>query len=288
MDPVLSILVLVCVGLAIGLCCGLLGIGGGSLMVPIFRLFLGIDAYAATATSLFTMVFTSISGAASHIQQKTCIVPIGIALGLGGCVTSALGAYLGSLSPSWAIMLVTGLIVGYSAFNMLRKALSLPKTSWRDRKRAREEQAGATGEAAGEVRSLADEDFAVTPKRVAGAVAIGLIAGMCAGYAGVGGGFIMVPLMTTFLSVPMFKASGTSTVAIIILSVPGIIEQALLGHILYLTGIAVAVGSIPGAAIGARFVKRIPERQLRFIFAAFLGIAAVSLVVNELLETGVL
>ena len=294
MDPVLFALVLIAVGVFIGFCSGLLGIGGGSLMVPIFRLFLGIDAYAATATSLFTMVFTSISGAVSHIQQKTCIVPIGIALGIGGCVTSALGAYLGSISPSWAIMLVTALIVAYSATNMLRKALSMPKNKWRQKGGAEKSQAKTKQTGAGEsgekavVRSLADEDFEVTPKRVAGALCIGLFAGLCAGYAGIGGGFIMVPLMTTLLAVPMYKASGTSTIAIIILSIPGIIEQAMLGHVLYMVGICVAIGSIPGAAIGARFVKKIPERQLRLIFAFFLFIAAIALVINELLESGLL
>ena len=48
-----------------------------------------------------------------------------------------------------------------------------------------------------------------------------------------------------------------------------------------MVGIAVALGSMPGAFLGARLVKYIPERTLRFIFSIFLGIAAILLVVYE-------
>ncbi len=91
----------------------------------------------------------------------------------------------------------------------------------------------------------------------------------------------MVPMMLAFLSVPMTLASGTSLIAIMILAVPGVIEQAIFGNINYLAGIAVVVGTIPGAVIGARLIKVIPERQLRFLFGCFLLIAAVMLMLNE-------
>ena len=92
----------------------------------------------------------------------------------------------------------------------------------------------------------------------------------------------MVPLFVSVLGVMMRKASGTSLIAIMILAIPGVIEQGLLGNIDYLAGIAMAAGSIPGAVIGANLVRRVPERQLRFIFGAFLLISAVVLLGNEI------
>ena len=329
MEAFTSFIGLAFAGIIIGMFSGLLGIGGGTVMVPTLRLVFGLSAYASTATSLFTMVFTSISGTVSHIQQKTSIPLLGVVLGLGGAVTSALGVYLNSISPSWAIMLATALIIGYSAYNMISKAMKLPKGHWNlpGRQRAAQQPA-AGGDAAadgsapvagapqGEGDSAAadggaapadepaasaggsapaapaakqqlppdirDFHYTFTPARVAGAIGAGLIAGMSAGYIGVGGGFIMVPLMTAFLGVPMRLASGTSLLAIIILAIPGIAEQIMLGNVNFMAGIALAVGSIPGAVIGARFVKWIPERQLRLIFAAFLIVAAIALVANEL------
>lgn len=112
--------------------------------------------------------------------------------------------------------------------------------------------------------------------------AIGLFAGLASGYVGVGGGFIMVPLMMSVLHVPMKLTSGTSLIAVMILAVPGTITQAVLGNINWVAGIAVACGSIPGAALGAKLIPKVPERQLRFLFAGFLVVAAVLLVVNQL------
>ncbi len=111
--------------------------------------------------------------------------------------------------------------------------------------------------------------------------AIGLVAGLASGYVGVGGGFIMVPLMLSIIGIPMRKASGTSLIAVMILAIPGVIEQAVIGNINYLAGIAVVVGSIPGAVLGARLVTKVPERALRILFGCFLIVAAVMLALNE-------
>ena len=91
----------------------------------------------------------------------------------------------------------------------------------------------------------------------------------------------MVPLMVAFMNMPMRMASGTSLIAVMILATPASIMQCVLGNVDYLVGIAVACGSIPGAVLGARLASRIPERALRLVFAAFLGVAAMLLVVKE-------
>ena len=91
----------------------------------------------------------------------------------------------------------------------------------------------------------------------------------------------MVPMMIALLGVPMKLASGTSLVAIMILSVPGIVSQALLGNIDWIAGVSIGLGSIPGAMIGAKLLPRVPERQLRFLFAILLFVAAILLLLNE-------
>lgn len=102
------------------------------------------------------------------------------------------------------------------------------------------------------------------------------------GYVGVGGGFLMVPLMVAWIGLPMRLASGTSLVGIMILAIPAAVSQSLLGNIDYLVGIATAVGAIPGAFLGACLVTRVPERTLRILFSVLLGIGAILLIVKEL------
>lgn len=295
-------------GIFVGVMSGLLGVGGGTIMVPIFRLAFGMSPIASTATSLFAIIPTSISGVATHVRGRTCIPKLGVALGIGGAIMSPVGVWLASISPDWAVILVAALVIGFSAYKMFRKALKAPQASSRKKAAAGRNATGdgaaasaagngAAPAAAGVVASPAAAPAAAgaNPGSTASAAdpfqlgrreyligaAIGLIAGLASGYVGVGGGFIMVPMMLAFLSVPMTLASGTSLIAIMILAVPGVIEQAIFGNINYLAGIAVVVGTIPGAVIGARLIKVIPERQLRFLFGCFLLIAAVMLMLNE-------
>lgn len=269
------------VGVLIGIASGLLGIGGGTVMVPIFRLAFGMSATVSTATSLFAIIPTSISGAISHVKGKTCIPALGIAAGLGGACLSPVGVWLAQLSPDWLVMLAAALIIGYSAINMFKKAFKVP--------RAGQPAAGVDAAAAASLTSSGDaaaaaptaDDSSLSRKQLLQGAAIGLVAGLASGYVGVGGGFIMVPLMLSIIGIPMRKASGTSLIAVMILAIPGVIEQGIIGNINYLAGIAIVIGTIPGAVIGARLVTKVPERTLRLLFGCFLIVAAVMLVLNE-------
>lgn len=257
-------------GVFVGVMSGLLGVGGGTIMVPIFRLAFGMSPLASTATSLFAIIPTSISGVVAHARAKTCVPKLGLALGVGGAVMSPLGVWLASVSPGWLVICVAAIVIGFSAFKMFKKAV----------KCAPAPRAGAASAHSASPKPVPDQPHLSRKQYLQGAC-IGLIAGLASGYVGVGGGFIMVPLMLAVLDIPMSLASGTSLIAIMILAIPGVIEQGLLGNIEYLTGIAIVVGSIPGALVGARLVRVVPERQLRFIFGGFLLVAAVMLMLNE-------
>lgn len=257
-------------GVFVGVMSGLLGVGGGTIMVPIFRLAFGMSPLASTATSLFAIIPTSISGVVAHTRAKTCVPKLGLALGVGGAVMSPLGVWLASVSPGWLVICVAAVVIGFSAFKMFKKAV----------KCAPAPRAGAASAHSASPKPVPDQPHLSRKQYLQGAC-IGLIAGLASGYVGVGGGFIMVPLMLAVLDIPMSLASGTSLIAIMILAIPGVIEQGLLGNIEYLAGIAIVVGSIPGALVGARLVRVVPERQLRFIFGSFLLVAAVMLMLNE-------
>ena len=259
-------------GVFVGVMSGLLGVGGGTIMVPIFRLAFGMSPLASTATSLFVIIPTSISGVVAHARAKTCVPKLGLALGVGGAVMSPMGVWLASVSPGWLVICVAAIVIGFSAFKMFKKAVKCAPTP-------RAGRAGGNVQAAS-AKAVPDQPVLSRKQYLQGAC-IGLIAGLASGYVGVGGGFIMVPLMLAVLDIPMSLASGTSLIAITILAIPGVIEQGLLGNIEYLAGIAIVVGSIPGALVGARLVRVVPERQLRFIFGGFLLVAAVMLMLNE-------
>lgn len=241
---------------------GLLGVGGGTMMVPVFKIGYALSAIASTATSLFTIILTSASGVVTHIRNKTCFPRIGLAAGLGGACTSPLGVWLASISPEWAITLAVVIILAYSAITMLSKAIKMGKPVT--------------------IKQEPDETAAPTLglRECAIALVIGLVAGVASGYVGVGGGFLMVPLMMQLLHLPMKMTSGTSLIAVFILAIPGTVTQALMGNVQWLAGISIAIGSIPGAYLGSRLIPRVPERALRFLFAGMLILAAILMITN--------
>lgn len=279
-------------GVFVGVMSGLLGVGGGTIMVPIFRLAFGMSPLASTATSLFAIIPTSISGVVAHARAKTCVPKLGLALGVGGAVMSPLGVWLSSVSPGWLVICVAAIVIGFSAIKMFKKAVKcapMPRAGHAGGNVQAAGSSAAGSQAAGAGASSAHsasrkpvpDQPVLSRKQYLQGACIGLIAGLASGYVGVGGGFIMVPLMLAVLDIPMSLASGTSLIAIMILAIPGVIEQGLLGNIDYLAGIAIVAGSIPGALVGARLVRVVPERQLRFIFGGFLLVAAVMLMLNE-------
>ena len=301
------------VGVGIGVLSGLLGIGGGTVMVPIFKLGFGMSPIGATATSLLAIIPTSISGSITHVRQKTCIPLLGMLAGIGGACFSPVGVQLATMSPGWLIMLVAACVIAYSAYTMLLKALKMsPKKKAKAEAAVSDDGSGATsganaanagaaevapatatdGAAAdGAVAATADSTAAPDNsdaeapfgfKRLWKGLVIGAFAGLIAGYVGVGGGFLMVPLFISILHIDMRRASGSSLVAIGILSIPGALMQIMLGNANILIALAVVIGSVPGAILGARLVTRVPERSLRFFFAGVLFIGAILLVVQEL------
>ncbi len=340
MDQLGLLIVSLAVGVGVGVLSGLLGIGGGTVLVPVFKLGYALSPIMSTATSLATIIPTSISGAISHVRRKTCVPSLGVAAGLGGAITSPVGVWLATMSPDWAIMVAAAAVIAYSATTMFSKALKAPKGEGTAKAAANAEvanacsgkssaeevearakepavKAGAPAVAAGAsvgaaaglgVETAAAEAGAcavasvattagaaeapavpavpqMTRRQLVMGVGVGAIAGVASGYVGLGGGFVMVPLMVSLFHIPMKLTSGTSLIAVALLALPAAVTQTMLGNVSWLVALAVAAGSVPGALLGARLIPRVPERTLRFIFSGFLLVGAVLLALNQ---TGVM
>ncbi len=332
MDQLGLLIVSLAVGVGVGVLSGLLGIGGGTVLVPVFKLGYALSPIMSTATSLATIIPTSISGAISHARRKTCVPSLGVAAGLGGAITSPVGVWLATMSPDWAIMVAAAAVIAYSAITMFSKALKAPKGKGTataaagaclGKSSAEETEAcaaaraaaaaeagtpGARAEAHGAEAAMAEAGAramtseAAAEAAMAGApavpavpqmtrrqlvmgVGVGAIAGVASGYVGLGGGFVMVPLMVSLFHIPMKLTSGTSLIAVALLALPAAVTQTMLGNVSWLVALAVAAGSVPGALLGARLIPRVPERTLRFIFSGFLLVGAVLLALNQ---TGVM
>jgi uncharacterized membrane protein YfcA len=97
----------------------------------------------------------------------------------------------------------------------------------------------------------------------------GILVGIGASFTGLGGGFLMVPLLL-FLGFTAQKAVGTSFLAILVISLSALLAHNKLANVDYRAGILLGVGGIIGAQIGARLVEHISTANFKKVFAVIL------------------
>jgi uncharacterized membrane protein YfcA len=104
--------------------------------------------------------------------------------------------------------------------------------------------------------------------------ALGIVAGIGASFSGLGGGFLVVPLLLV-LGYSAQKAVGTSFLAILVISLSALIAHNKLANVDFRVGIALGLGGVLGAQFGARLVEHVSTGQFKRIFAVVLvGLAA--------------
>lgn len=109
---------------------------------------------------------------------------------------------------------------------------------------------------------------------------VGLLVGVGAAFTGLGGGFLVVPLLV-FLGYTPQHAVGTSFMAILVISLSALAAHGRFDHVDWKTGILLGIGGILGAQIGAKLVQQVSAPVFNKIFAAVLVLLAIQMVVKK-------
>ena len=100
-------------------------------------------------------------------------------------------------------------------------------------------------------------------------IATGAIAGLVAGFLGVGGGILLVPMMVAFMCFTQHKAHGTSLAVIVPIAIISAIVYALRSQVNWVLVAAIGSASVAGAIIGAKLMMKVPPHRLRQLFGAY-------------------
>lgn len=103
---------------------------------------------------------------------------------------------------------------------------------------------------------------------------------MISGLIGIGGGIVMVPAMVYFLSMSQHKAQGTSLLAIIPTALVGATSYAAQGYMNMNFVIWIAIGGFFGAFIGSSWAGKISEKRLKIVYAVFLVIVGIKMMIG--------
>ncbi|MBZ5562501.1 MAG: sulfite exporter TauE/SafE family protein [Acidobacteriia bacterium] len=265
----ISILVLVAIGAVVGFLSGLLGVGGGVLLTPILMM-IGIRPSVAAASGVNAIVATSSSGLAAHFRLGNVDLKLGSVLLFGGVAGASMGVVLikllRALGVAGFVITVTYIVVlGISGIYMFLDGLR------RLRGGSVVSKSQSTSRVPGFLRRLPFQmNFPCSGVRHSVLLPFSLctLVGILTAIMGVGGGFLVVPLMTGLLGVPVRVAVGTSLFQILFTSADTTLLQAIENHTVDLVmALLLAVGSTVGAQIGARVSRFLRGEQLLILLA---------------------
>lgn len=244
-------------GVLIGLALGALGGGGSILTVPALVFVLGLTAQEATTGSLVIVGVTAAIASIEHARAGHTRWGRGTLLALVGVPTSVLGSRLNrDVDPNVLLLAFAALMV-LAAVGMVLRVRTGPEQP---------DDEPTTGRQSGSTLTRT-RPAAGTALRI---VAAGLGIGFLTGFLGVGGGFVIVPVLVVLLRYPMPVAVGTSLLVIALNSVVALTARAGHGGFVWHIVLPFTAAAVLGSLAGERATDRIDAASLTRAFAVLL------------------
>jgi len=285
-------------GLAVGLLSGLFGVGGGFLLTPLLIMF-GIPPTVAAATDSNQIVAASTSGTYAHWKVGNVDFKMGLYLLVGGFLGGLVGVQaikiLKAMGNADFVIKMTYIIMlgGVGSYMLVESIQSL-------RKNKDPEKAAREAEEKAKKPSRLKDMLAKLPLQtrfeksgVTHSVLIpiffGGMVGILAAIMGVGGGFLMVPVMVYILRMPMHVVVGTSLFQILFTCIEVTFLQAYTNHTVDFTlAVLLLVGSTVGAQVGTVLGRKLKGDQLKVLLALIVVVVTVKIIFDVTLTPDVL
>jgi uncharacterized membrane protein YfcA len=272
-DLPVNVFLILGMGLAVGFISGMFGIGGGFLMTPLL-IFVGIPPGVAVASVASHIAASSFSGAISYWRRHAIDLALAMMLLGGGIIGTAVGVWLFTLLRSLGHLDLT---IGLSYITLLGTVgVLMMGESVRAIVRRRQGYP-ATLRRPGSHNWLHGLPFKIRFKRSKIYVSaipvwtIGFLIGFVGAVMGIGGGFLLVPMLIYFLRVPTSTVLGTSMVLTLVTMASATVMHAATNHLVdALLALILMVGGEIGAQFGARAGQRMSGEGLRLLLGVLI------------------
>ena len=267
-DIPVNVFLVLAMGLAVGFISGMFGVGGGFLMTPLL-IFIGVQPAVAVASVTTHVAASSFSGAIAYWRRRAIDVTLALTLLAGGIVGSAGGVALFTwlraldqldlmigLSYVTLLSVVGVLMVGESARAIIRSRQGKPVELRRP---------GSHVWFHGLPLKLRFKRSKVYVSAIP-VLAIGFVIGFLGAIMGIGGGFLLVPMLIYLLRVPTATVIGTSMVLTFLTMVTATVLHAATNHLVdAVLALILMIGGVIGAQFGAHAGHRIRGEWLRLL-----------------------
>ncbi len=277
-----NILLIFGLGGFVGLLSGIFGVGGGFLMTPLLIMF-GIPPTVAAASDSNQIVGASTSGTLAHWRLGNVDFKMGILLLIGGIIGGTFGVQiikiLRAMGNADFLIKITYVIMlgGVGSYMFVDSLKGLRGSSEATSKKT----GGKESTYAKMLKSLPFQTrFEKSGIEISLLLPLifGAFVGILAAIMGVGGGFIMVPVMVYLLRMPMHVVVGTSLFQILFTCVDVTIMQAYANHTVdFVLALLLLLGSTIGAQIGTSINKRLKGDQIKILLASLVLLVCVKM-----------
>jgi uncharacterized membrane protein YfcA len=267
-DIPVNVFLVLAMGLAVGFLSGMFGVGGGFLMTPLL-IFIGVQPAVAVASVTTHVAASSFSGAIAYWRRNAIDVTLALTLLAGGIVGSAGGVALftwlrtlDQLDLAIGLSYVTFLgVVGVLMVAESARAINRSRRG----KPAELRRPGSHVWFHGLPLKLRFKRSKVYVSAIP-VLAIGFIIGFIGAVMGIGGGFLLVPMLIYLLRVPTATVIGTSMVLIFVTMTATTVLHAATNHLVdAVLALILMVGGVIGAQFGAHAGQRIRGEWLRLL-----------------------
>jgi uncharacterized membrane protein YfcA len=267
-DLPVNIFVVFAMGIAVGFISGMFGIGGGFLMTPLL-IFLGISPAVAVATVSSHIAASSFSGAITYWRRKALDLSLAAMLLIGGIGGTAAGVWLFTylralgqldLTISLSYVLLLGSVGGLMVMEGVRAIIRS-----RHGKPVELRRPGSHTWFHGLPFKLRFKQSRIYVSSIP-VVTIGFIMGFIGAIMGIGGGFLLVPMLIYFLRVPTNVVIGTSMVLTLVTMATATVLHSVTNHLVdVILALILMVGGVTGAQFGARAGQKMRGERLRLM-----------------------
>jgi uncharacterized membrane protein YfcA len=263
-----NIFVVFAMGLAVGFISGMFGIGGGFLMTPLL-IFLGVSPAVSVATVSTHIAASSFSGAVNYWRRNALDLSLALMLLAGGFVGTAAGVWLftylrtlGQLDITIGLLYV--LLLGSVGGLMVTEGVRAIIRS-RHGKPVELRRPGSHTWFHGLPLKMRFKQSRIYVSTIP-VWTIGFVMGFIGAIMGIGGGFLLVPMLIYFLRVPTNVVIGTSMVLTLVTMASATVLHSVTNHLVDATlALILMVGGVTGAQFGARAGQKMRGERLRLL-----------------------
>ena len=279
-----NIWILAVTGFTAGFLGSMLGIGGGFMIVPILTLALGIPIQYAIGSSLVSIVINACTATGVYIRKHMTNLKLGLLLACTLVPGAVAGAFLASKLSSTVLTIIFGILMFYVAYSMIPKKQRVLTTEQLEAQKIVDEKshAGHAWLDDSYYDPAVNEEISYQVHRPVTGMVTGFFGGVISSMLGVGGGIINVPVMNQLMKVPVKATIATSSLLLCFTTMTGSLIYAYNGYVLPYLIAPLCISVYIGARLGATIAHRVHSKVLMILFAVFLILTAVLMILRAL------